>query len=1028
MNIADLLARCERHHLEGETAPRFDPATLDGLRFVRVRGCAAFWRDAEAGAGERGCDVAVGAHPHDAWLSLAVSGSAGRVEVQVALGDGDSAPRLLRSAYPGVLLEPGSTALGTALRGCFAHGGMLTGIPARRGAPGADAAPAEPASPALGRVIRGMRGATWAVAVRAFPVPMAELRAQREERIATLSALLSQNRRSVQTTLQETRSRTDHASQALSEVVGGELVDRGGEYLSDLLERDIARLDEALALGGWQVAIHYGAAEASHARELAGLLRAALSGPDSRPDPVRAIPAGARAPSREEEFHTVLHSAELGRVLELPREEVPGFQVADHVPFDVDFIPVPGRGSVQVGEILHDGSPTGSRMEVPLDDLCKHALVAGVTGSGKTTTVGGMLLQAARARVPFLVVEPAKTEYRVLLPNPRTGAAALVPELRVYTLGNDRVAPFRLNPFEFETADDPSLSLLLPHIDLLKAVFNAAFVLYAPMPYVLDMALHEIYQDRGWDLATGLNLRLPRDQWAQRDRFPVFPTLEDLYHKVAAITRRLGYDTRLEQDVTAGLQARVGALRVGSKGLMLDVPRGVPMAELLGTPTILELENIGNDTEKAFVIGLVFARLYEHRRLQSAMGALPPGLQHVMVIEEAHRLLRHTNTEVDSESSNMRAQAVETFANLLAEVRRYGQAVILAEQVPQKLASDAVKNTSLKVMHRIVAADDRQTLAGAANMNEAQAARLATLLPGQAAVFAEGADHPYLVAAPDVLGRRRDASPGDADVAAHAARYIALGRSLPVSDLGDFGISLPALGSPNPMLLQRALQFVSTEADRGMWARMVLRAIHARGMLAAELAGLRRVFVHRSPQVAGGLLDEALRLVIALGAAAAMQERAAETSRSFASADALRRHLTRGLIDLAEGRVEPATRHLDTFARAYENATRSDRGPFPGCAACPAACFHRAEVRRLVTPDLTAVVFRRFTDPAVTPGLRRSADAAAEAARAVAQWLGARPERPDTIGYCAAVTAAAGAGLDEYQQDEMAGQLAPHLL
>lgn len=1026
MNVAELLARCERHHLEGETAPRFDPAVLDGLRFVRVRGCAAFWRDAALDGGERGCDVAVGAHPHESWLALALSGTPERVDLQVALGGDDSALRLLKSAYPGVLLEPGSFALGTELQACFAHGGMLTGIPARRGSPGSAAA-SDPTSP-LTRVIRGMRGANWAVVVRAFPLPLAELRTRRDGCVASLSALLSQNRRSVQTTLQETRSRTDHASQARSEVIGGELVDRGGEYVSAVLEREIVRLDDALALGGWQVAVHFGAADASHARELAGLLRAALSGPDSRPEPIRALPSGPGAVLREEEFHTVMNSAELGLALELPREEVPGFQVADHVPFDVDFVPARGRGLLQVGEILHDGTSTGSKMEVPLDDLCKHALVAGVTGSGKTTTVGGILLQASRAGVPFLVVEPAKTEYRVLLPNSRTGTAALVPELRVYTLGNDRVAPFRLNPFEFETADDPSLSLLLPHIDLLKAVFNAAFVLYAPMPYVLDMALHEIYQDRGWDLATGLNLRLPRDQWAQRDRLPVFPTLEDLYHKVGAITRGLGYDARLEQDVTAGLQARVGALRVGSKGLMLDVPRGVPMAELLGTPTVLELENIGNDTEKAFVIGLVFARLYEHRRLQSAMGALPPGLQHVMVIEEAHRLLRHTNTEVDSESSNMRAQAVETFANLLSEVRRYGQAVILAEQVPQKLASDAVKNTSLKIMHRIVAADDRQTLAGAANMSDAQAARLATLLPGQAAVFAEGADHPYLVAAPDVLGRRRDASPGDADLAAYAAGYVALGRSLPVPDLADFGISLPALGSPNPMLLQRALQFVSTQGDRGIWARILLRTVHARSTLAAELASLRRGFVHRSPQVAGGLLAEAMRLVVALGAASAMHDRAAETSRSFASTDALRRHLTRGLVDMLEERVDSATRHLDTFSRAYENATRSDRGPFPGCSACPAACFHRAEVRRLVSPDFTTLVFRRFTDPAVKTGLRRSADAAAEADRAVAQWLGAQAARPNTIGYCAVVTAAAGAGLDEYQQDEMAHQLAPHLL
>src|SRR5207237_161614 len=140
-----------------------------------------------------------------------------------------------------------------------------------------------------------------------------------------------------------------------------------------------------------------------------------------------------------------------------------------------------------------------------------------------------------------------------------------------------------------------------------------------------------------------------------------------------------------------------------------------------------ELESIGNDSEKAFIMGLVFARICEYRRLQAASGHVGVGTQHVLVIEEAHRLLRNIGTDVDVESANLRAQAVETLVNMLSEMRRYGQGVILAEQVPRKLAPDAIKNTNLKVMHRVVAADDRAILAGSANMTEEQSRRLSTL-------------------------------------------------------------------------------------------------------------------------------------------------------------------------------------------------------------------------------------------------------------------------------------------------------------
>ena len=84
---------------------------------------------------------------------------------------------------------------------------------------------------------------------------------------------------------------------------------------------------------------------------------------------------------------------------------------------------------------------------------------------------------------------------------------------------------------------------------------------------------------------------------------------------------------------------------------------------------------------KAFLIGLVLIRLQEyHEGRRHDSGA---GLRHVTLIEEAHRLLRNVSTEQGSEvTANPKGRAIEVFANILSEIRAYGEGIVIAEQVP----------------------------------------------------------------------------------------------------------------------------------------------------------------------------------------------------------------------------------------------------------------------------------------------------------------------------------------------------------
>jgi hypothetical protein len=157
---------------------------------------------------------------------------------------------------------------------------------------------------------------------------------------------------------------------------------------------------------------------------------------------------------------------------------------------------------------------------------------------------------------------------------------------------------------------------------------------------------------------------------------------------------------------------------------------------------VLELEDVGDDRDKAFLIGAVLIALTEHLRVTTD-AAQEVRLRHLTVVEEAHRLLRHT------EGSGPAAQAVEMFAAMLAEIRAYGEGLVIAEQIPSKLIPDVIKNTAVKIVHRLPARDDREAVGATMNITEDQSAYLVTLPPGQAAVFTDGMDFPVLAQLPD---------------------------------------------------------------------------------------------------------------------------------------------------------------------------------------------------------------------------------------------------------------------------------------
>lgn len=413
---------------------------------------------------------------------------------------------------------------------------------------------------------------------------------------------------------------------------------------------------------------------------------------------------------------TVVSGLELPLHIGLPTKSVSGLPVIEYAEFGRNMKPLEhGERGITFGALYHMGQvENGQSVDLSIDRFSSHTFVTGSTGSGKSNAIYQLLDKLDRNDVRFLVIEPAKGEYKEVFGGRKN--------VSVYGTNVNKTPLLRLNPFSF-----PEDTHVLEHIDRLVEIFNACWPMYAAMPAVLKAAVEHAYISRGWSLNSSTCFGGVRN----------FPTFRDVTRSLPVVVDNKGFSSDTQGDYKGALLTRLESLTNGINGQVLCAHDEIKNSELFDQNVIVDLSRVGSTETKSLLMGILILKLQEYRMSQRAEGKnqLNSGLRHITVLEEAHTLLRRTSTAQSQESSNLQGKSVEMLANAIEEMRTYGEGFIIADQSPGLLDMAVIRNTNTKIILRLPDEEDRMLVGKAAGLNEDQIAEVARLDTGVAAVY-----------------------------------------------------------------------------------------------------------------------------------------------------------------------------------------------------------------------------------------------------------------------------------------------------
>ena len=508
------------------------------------------------------------------------------------------------------------------------------------------------------------------------------------------------------------------------------------------IEHRISRIKECMSFGMWECAAYFMSGDLQTSVVAANAFRSLMLGEENKNEKsflnflgkreristaraletlkycrhpifkIDALDAPAQVTATE-----YLSGKEVPLLFALPRKSVAGVTVTAMAEFGRNVVYVnenskPNEKGLNIGKISHMNQIEDTEVSLDLQSLSAHCFVTGSTGSGKSNTTFTLLGELLKPdiNIPFLVIEPAKGEYKYAFAN--------VPGINIFTTSTSTGRFLKLNPFRFQKDIH-----VLEHLDRLIEIFNTCWEMYAAMPAILKDAIERIYEKKGWDLLN--SVYLPGGE-------PQYPTFKDLLAELPEIINQSGYSSDTKGDYIGALVTRVNSLTNGIVGQIFCDCYDIEDEVLFDQSAIVDLSRVGSSETKSLIMGILVLKLTEYR--MATVKATNSPLRHVTVLEEAHNLLKNVRNSPSSASAVV-GKSVEMICNSIAEMRTYGEGFILVDQSPGAVDIAAIKNTNTKIIMRLPEMGDCEAIGRSVSLNEKQILELSKLRTGSAVVM-----------------------------------------------------------------------------------------------------------------------------------------------------------------------------------------------------------------------------------------------------------------------------------------------------
>ncbi len=552
-----------------------------------------------------------------------------------------------------------------------------------------------------------------------------------------------------------------------SRTVSTQYLDKFAQYAEELTEQHIERLKKGRNLGFWNAGVYVLGSTRKDVTTVTGMLRSVYSGDQTYLEPIRLhlldehsgaldivkygfdlIPLLDSDAQEEQEIDaqsewhifgrqyqylsTPMNTEELSLTTSLPRRDVPGLRFVKTAVRFANNPAVLAGDSIVLGKVVDTGVVQTNDYRIDPNALVRHALVTGSTGSGKSTTCKGMINEILKRDIPVLIIEPAKDDYlrwaiklnKKLPPEKRFG---------LYMPGASefdgvQLEQLALNPFQPGAVPGAKVDMMARG-ETLTALLNASLPVSDILPVIIDETVY-----------TYLYMSYKKDFLAESMEQPhQYPKLDGLIYVAKQVLKARNYEQKVQENIGASLTTRFSYLTRGSRGKLLNVPVSTPFKKLFNRPAVVNLSRITGQKDKALIMSILMQDLYEYR--MSAYNAdasyreqaQQNKLMHLTLVEEAHNVLRKPQADFNG-SGNPQEMVAELFGNMLSEIRSYGEGLMIVDQVPTRLIPDAIKNTNLKIVHRLTSPDDCEVMAAGLALRPDQRPLISALGVGNAII------------------------------------------------------------------------------------------------------------------------------------------------------------------------------------------------------------------------------------------------------------------------------------------------------